>query len=538
MNRSVSVLVFAFVALLLPVFLLYHFMTHATGGAFVYPIDDTYIHMVVARTLAFHGNWGIWGHEFESASSSILYTLILSLLTKVFGVHLFIPLIVNVLSGMIALVVVQRWLQKQAIGAFGQCMILLAVILLTPLPITVIAGMEHTLQCLFSFLFVFAFSDWLWESEREGGRREPGPAIYVYGLLVSAIRYESFFLVAMACLILLYKRRIGTALLLGIVSFMPLLIFGVYSMAKGSYFLPNSVLLKSDGLQLSAYGLAKFFGRILIKKLNYTGTLTAVAVKYLLFLLPMAWLALRRQLSSKRNFGYILLLLTAAVLFQICMAAIGWFYRYEASLIFCSVTVLSVLGYQYREEFRRGLRSYPWATGTVGFLLVLPLLLRSGEAFWIAPQASRNIYQQQYQMAHFLARYYDTTVVAANDIGAISYYKEGNKNLDLFGLANIDIARRRKKNNCTPAFLDSVAHAQDARIAVLYDAWFDDQLLRNWKKVATWTIPNNVICGDSTVSFYAIDSSGAPNLRKSLTDYQSSLPDGVNVRYFYDSKLP
>jgi hypothetical protein len=531
MNRSIFVLIFAFVALLLPVSLLYHFMTHATGGTFVYPIDDTYIHMVVARTLAFQGNWGIWGHEFESASSSILYTLILSLLTKVFGVHLFIPLIVNLLSGMLVLVVVQRWLQKQAIGVFGQCIIILAVIFLTPLPITVIAGMEHTLQCLFSFLFVFSFSDWLWKSEREGGRQQPGPAIYVYGLLLSAIRYEGFFLVGIACLLLLYQRRVKTALLLGIVSFMPLLIFGLYSMAKGSYFLPNSVLLKSDGLQLSAYGVVKFFGRILIKKLNYTGTLTAVAVKYLLFLLPMSWLVLRRQLSDKRNYGYILLMLTAAVLFQICMAAIGWFYRYEASLVFCSVVMLSVLVHRYRKQVRRGLRAHPLAAGTIAFLLILPLVLRSGEAFWIAPQASKNIYQQQYQVAHFLSRFYDTTVVGANDIGAISYFKDA-KNLDLFGLANIDIARRRKKNSCTPEFLDSLSRAQDARIAVLYDAWFDDQLLRNWKKVATWTIPNNVICGDSTVSFYAIDTSMAPGLRRSLTDYQSSLPNGVNVRYF------
>ena len=536
MTRSFYVLIIAFVALLVPVFLLYHFMTCVTGGAFVYPIDDTYIHMVVARTLAFQGNWGIWGHEFESASSSILYTLILSLLTKVFGAHLFIPLIVNIISGMIALVVLQRWLQKQAIGSLGQCIILLAVIFLTPLPITVIAGMEHTLQCLFSFLFVFSFSDWLWKSEQEGGPREPAPAIYVYGLLVSAIRYEGFFLVAVACVLLLTKRRIKTALLLGIVSFMPLLIFGLYSMTKGSYFLPNSVLLKSDGLQLSGYGMVKFFGRILIKKLNYTGTLSAVAVKYLLFLLPMSWLVLRRQLSGKRNYRYILLMLTAAVLFQICMAAIGWFYRYEASLVFCSVTVLCAMAHRYRKEIQRLVRTHPLAARTIISLLVLPLVLRSGEAFWIAPQASKNIYQQQYQMAHFLSRFYDTTVVAANDIGAISYYKDA-KNLDLFGLANIDIARRRKKNSCTPEFLDSLSHAQDARIAVLYDGWFDDQLLRNWKKVATWTIPNNVICGDSTVSFYAIDSGMAPNLRQSLADYQSSLPNGVNVRYFYD-KLP
>ena len=40
--------------------------------------------------------------------------------------------------------------------------------------------------------------------------------------------------------------------------------------------------------------------------------------------------------------------------------------------------------------------------------------------------------------------------------------------------------------------------------AIVYDSWFDSSLLNKWKKVATWQIQNNVICGDATVSFYAV----------------------------------
>ena len=49
----------------------------ATGGVFMYPLDDPFIHMQVAKNLAFHQTWGIFPGEFASASSSLLYTLLL-----------------------------------------------------------------------------------------------------------------------------------------------------------------------------------------------------------------------------------------------------------------------------------------------------------------------------------------------------------------------------------------------------------------------------------------------------------------------------
>ena len=42
-----------------------------TGGAFLYPLDDPFIHMQVARNLSLHGVWGINPQEFGSASSSL-----------------------------------------------------------------------------------------------------------------------------------------------------------------------------------------------------------------------------------------------------------------------------------------------------------------------------------------------------------------------------------------------------------------------------------------------------------------------------------
>ena len=151
-NRPYSILILSVAAFLLLVALLEFRVLRVTGGVFMYPLDDTFIHMAVAKTLAFQGNWGIAGHEFESASSSVLYTLLLAGLFKLFGVHVTIPFIVNLVAGILVLVAIQRRLIREGIGSGGQLLILMAVIILTPLPIVVFTGMEHTLQCLFSFI--------------------------------------------------------------------------------------------------------------------------------------------------------------------------------------------------------------------------------------------------------------------------------------------------------------------------------------------------------------------------------------------------
>jgi hypothetical protein len=515
-----------------------------TNGTFSYPLDDAYIHMALARNLAVHGNWGISPHEFASASSSLLYTLLLAALFKLFSIHVIIPFVFNCVVGVVLLVVVQRWLRKENIAGGGQLGILLVIVFVAPLPILIICGMEHTLQCLFSFLFVFGFAGWLEGSlaDRHGKWKFPWP-VAMYGLLVTFIRYEGLFLVAIVCLILVWHRKMGLAVKLGLISVLPVAIFGIFSIIKGSYFLPNSVLLKSGGAPLSLSGMLQFLDNTLVQKLTIVKTdeipygiprpgISLLATQRLLIILPAVYWIFLKYIRQRAAYGYILGILLGCTILQLCFASTGWLYRYEAYLIFCTVVIVSVLVYKYgREVMREKAIGALLMMAVALFALGFPVVLRSTAAFSKTGTACVNVYQQQYQMGQFLHTYYDKDAFAANDIGAVSFFTEG-PNVDLWGLGNIQVARAKKKGYWTADFLDSLCRSRRVRIAVLYDKWFSDSLLNRWTKVAIWQIRNNVICGDDSVSFFAVGRENAPALRRNLQEYEARLPAGVTVRYY------
>ena len=515
-----------------------------TNGTFSYPLDDTFIHMALARNLSIYGTWGVSPHEFASASSSVLYTLLLAGLFKLFSVRVVLPFILNCVVAVILLIVVQRWLRKEGIRAGGQLGILLVIVFAAPLPILVICGMEHTLQCLFSFLFIFGFSDWLEVSLAEPQQKWKFPwPVAIYGLLVTFIRYEGLFLVAIACLILLWHRKLGMAVKLGFVSVLPLAIFGIISVVKGSYFLPNSVLLKADPAPASLGGMLQSLGNILIERLTIVDTdnvpagahrpgISLLATQRLLIVIPLLYLVFLKYIRQRPAYGYSLGILLGGTLLQLCLASTGWLYRYEAYLIFCTVVIGGVLIWKYgRQVMREWAPRIGWVLGVAVFALGFPLVLRSVAAFSKTGTACVNIYQQQYQMGQFLHRYYNEDAVAANDIGAVSFFTDGTK-LDLWGLGNIQVARSKKKGYWTPDFLDSLCRAERVHTVVLYDRWFSDSLLRRWTKVASWQIRNNVICGEDSVSFYNIGGDKGVVLRQNLKAFEERLPAGVTVRYY------
>ena len=66
-------------------------------GHVVYALDDAYIHMAMGKNFARHGVWGVTPYQFTSASSSPLWTFLLSVIYFLFGVDNVAPLVMTIL---------------------------------------------------------------------------------------------------------------------------------------------------------------------------------------------------------------------------------------------------------------------------------------------------------------------------------------------------------------------------------------------------------------------------------------------------------
>lgn len=524
---SPGLIVFGLVVLFVPILFIVWKVMHYTGGVFMYPYDDTFIHLKIADNLT-RGNWGINESEFASASSSLLYTLILAFF-RMFSQSTLVPFIVNCLAGIAILFALHLWLTKHNVRAIAQAFILAIVIFFTPLPLLVVSGMEHTLQCLFSFLFIFYFSDWLSQTKDSAKAKLPF-SILLYAVLTTTIRYEGLFLIAIAGFLMLLHRKILQAFLLGVVALLPLIVFGFISVSKGSYFLPNSVLVKSGSFTYG--GPFRFVYEILFDKLWYARNgMAAMATQRLTIAIPLLYFLFRKYLNP--SYFFILAFLFLGTIFQLSFASTGYLYRYEAYLFFNFMIIVPILFYKYGLYILQDLKTFSAKLIAIAFafFLFFPIVLRSTTALDKTSQGCINIFDQQYQMAKFTRQYHNQASVALNDIGAISYYTKAQI-VDLWGLANIEVTKSKKQHYWTPDFLDSLCREKKVEMAIVYDSWFSDSLTKRWNKAATWRIQNNVICGDDIISFYSLNSLSKDSLLQQLKTFETQLPQSVEVKYY------
>lgn len=520
------VLLIAVAVLIVSLFVIYSPVLEHTGGIIAYPVDDAYIHLAIAKNLAIHHIWGVSPYEFSSSSSSILYPILLAAVFMSTGVHIGTPLFLNAIIAILFLSILQRWLVRQMLTPLQQLVVLLAAVFLIPLPPLVQCGMEHTLQLLFYFLFVYSIADALEHREMSIPWK-----VYVYGALFTATRYESMAVIAIACLFLLFYRRWVPAFLLGTISFLPVLIFGLYARSKGSDFLPNSVLLKSAMPSLTFDGLYSYFTDDFGMRLFKGDIYNTFATQRLLFLLPLTYLLFLRHTVQRPAYRYILILLMVASLLHVSLMLYSLSPRYEAALIGSSVIIcLTILLKNTPLPFYRPLSGPEWIKVLLACFIVAPIVLRGWNAFERASLASICIYDQQVQMGRFAQEFYDRDAIAINDIGAVSYFAHGH-NLDLWGLSDVDIARSRRKHYNSPDFLDSLSHRRQVKIAIVFEQPFHD-LLKRWSRMASWTIPYNNASYSKTVFFYAVDPAEEQRLSSSLKEFQPSLPKGVIVNYY------
>lgn len=497
------------------------FSYHQNDNHITYPLDDTYIHMSMAKNMAHHGVWGVTPHAFSSTSSSLLYTFILSVFYLVFGLSEWAPLLLNLVFGVALLYAFWRICDKEAVNPVVSFALLLAVIFMSPLPALIISGMEHTLQLLIDLLFFYYAVKLLLQKDPLAAR-----SYWLLGiltLLTVTIRFEGLFLVAIIGGLFLLRKQFKRALFMGAVAAAPIIFYGLLSVSKGAYFLPNSVLIKGQPIELNLHG-------VYLLLTMWTGRLFGVLHLLVLFLgLAFYFLYLQAQ---RRPFWTQDSVWTATLLFlfiiHITFARVGWYERYEAYLVLLAVAsvIFMVKGLSFQRLWlNKALLGA--AVLVTGLMIFYPLMLRFRRSYAAGPLAMANVYNQQYQMGHFLQRYYNDSTIAANDIGAITYFTN-IKLFDMVGLASNEPVALKRSNRFNKEAVRKLIADKQVKVVMIFDDWYKDVIPEEWKKAGEWTEPTNVWVDDSvTVSIYATPFHDVETLKRNLKDFSGKLPKHV-----------
>lgn len=504
-----------------------------THGHFGYPLDDTYIHMAIAKHFVNDGSWGVVQNVFSSSTSSPLWTLLIAITYKIFGVNDWTPFLSSLLFGSLTIYYCYRLL-RDSTSSLRLLLSLILISLFVPLPIMTLTGMEHSLQCILTLLLLYFSANYLSKTNFDFFSYT---ILIVLANLTTITRYEGVFIVLAIMLLLFFNKRFWEGLVFTPLSLFLVTIYGFVSIANGWYFLPNSVLLKGNVHSLTLEGIMIFIRNMLDNFYTSPHVIVLLIANLILYL----WL--KSLLNEKEKF--LLILSTIMTFAHMIFAGVAWFFRYEAYIVLTlSVVLIDMLNkyifHQVSQMEIKIIHSYNdklynyGAAISLTFLFFIPLGIRTGLAFGQYPLAVTNIYEQQYQMGKFLQKYYPEKCVAANDIGAISYLADICI-IDLYGLANMDVIQYRLGNSYTKNEIHQLISANDVQVVVIYTSWFNGQIPNDWIEIGKWKIQNNVVCGDDEITYYAPNTAQQKYLTTSLIDFSHTLPPTVSQSGIYVS---
>ena len=164
------------------------------------------------------------------------------------------------------------------------------------------------------------------------------------------------------------------------------------------------------------------------------------------------------------------------------------------------------------------------------FIIIGSYSLRLGSSFYKSSLAPKNIYEQQVQMAYF-TKTSNINSIILNDIGAVSYFNNSTI-MDLNGLGTFKIAKAIKNKQFNLELLKNNSDIKKCELAILYEGIHDFDLPKEWIKIGSWKIKNNVICWKDEVFFYVINSANENKFRKDFKEFSKQLPYDIEVRYF------
>ena len=238
----------------------------------------------------------------------------------------------------------------------------------------------------------------------------------------------------------------------------------------------------------------------------------------------------------------------AILLMHTNYASLGWYYRYEAYILFLGYIAIGFIVDMIVDTYRTSkLKAIVFSL--LSLIILVSQFERGIQTFNHSHYAHLNIYSQQVTMGKIAIEMkkegYNSVIL--NDIGAVQYFGQVEV-LDLIGLGNNTIATfelANKKNNVFNAKDEATLQAYyrektkvvneeikkfEPAYAMVYKPWVIDYLPPEYKPIASFTIPNNTICGDSVVTFFSNDKKTSKLLFETLKEQEKVLSPLITVK--------
>jgi hypothetical protein len=429
---------FLWICILYIVFFLIHILLiyNSTDSGFVYPIDDTYIHMGVAKNILNEATYSANNFEFSSSSSSIIWPFLLLICFSIFGMNIAIPLILNFVIGFLIVLFVFFVISRFANEEYG-FIISFCSMLFIALFSNIFIGMENLLFGLISLCFVYLLYQYI-------NKKSNFYLLIIVAFFLATVRFEAlFFLPVLFVLWVYYKEfQFKDLLLLSLFIVFPIIVFCIIIWLNGSLFLPNSVILKGIS------GTGGFFGLLLSKAVHirsHFGFASLYILSFIIFCLTSVFNKYLEKLMSSNNlkilhfFSLVSFLITTV---HICFGRFGWLFRYEFYLILLLFFVFAfALYYFYNKIESKKVIFKLFMLFIIILIIMFPFSLFSLGSFFYIPLSSQNI-----EMTHIVKSEIindcNFNNILVEDIGATSYFAEAEL-IDILGLGNNDIAKAK-----------------------------------------------------------------------------------------------